>query len=89
LSRIRSIEPSAELLDPAGYDVVADVSLAATDRAPLRPTLILGFGGLSLCCAPDADGTDWWWTGCLDGAGKSITCWSPCSDDLATAIRAL
>ncbi len=84
-----SIEPSAELLDPSVHYVVADQSPTMTELEVLSPTVILSFVGLCLCLVPADDGTSWWWMGQLDKSDGSIVCWSPYSDDLGDAIRAL
>jgi hypothetical protein len=89
LVRVRAMEPSAELLDPSAHYVVADQSPMTTELEVLSPSVIVCFSGLCLCLVPDDDGSSWWWMGQLDPADGSITCWSPYSDDLGDAIRAL
>jgi hypothetical protein len=89
LARVRSMEPHAELLDPHAHHVVADQRPTRTELEVLTPSAILSFSGLCLCRVPDDDGTSWWWMGQLDESDGSIVCWSPYSDDLGDAIRAL
>ena len=89
LDRVRSMEPSAELLDPSAHYVAADQRPTVTELEVLSPSVILSFAGLCLCLVPDDDGASWWWMGQLDGSDGSIVCWSPYSEDLGDAIRAL
>jgi len=89
LARVRELEPNAELLDPTDHYVVADQRPSQADFEVLRPTVILSFAGLCLCLVPEDDDTAWWWMGQLDVGDGSIACWSPYSDDLQSAIKAL
>ena len=89
LARVHALEPNAVLLDPSAHFVVADQRPSQTEYEVLRPTVILSFSGLCLCLVPETDNTAWWWMGQLDPADGSIACWSPYSDDLESAIRAL
>lgn len=89
LARVRSMEPSAELLDPNAHYVVADQRPTTTEYEVLTATAILSFSGLCLCRVAEPDGTFLWWMGQLDESDGSITCWSPYSDDLGEAIRHL
>ena len=84
LQRIRTLEPSALLLDVASHTIfVGD----GQDYEELpRPTCIISFSGL---CLVRVEGDDDWWMGQLDDADGSIVCWSPYGRDLEEAIRAL
>lgn len=86
---MRSLEPRAELLDPETHRVVADQRPAKTEIELLTPTAIISFSGLCLCLVPEDDDSSWWWMGQLDETEALIRCWSPYSDDLGDAIRAL
>jgi len=89
LARMRSMEPNAELVDPDDLHVVADQRPTKAELEALTPPVILSFSGLSLCRVQEDDGTSWWWMGQLNESDGSIVCWSPYSDDLGDAIRAL
>lgn len=76
LARVREIEPSAELLDPADHHVVADERPASRDYKVLRASAILSFSGLCLCLVSEPGEPDEWWMGQLDSSDGSIACWS-------------
>lgn len=89
LARVREIEPSAELLDPADHHVVADERPASRDYQVLRASAILSFSGLCLCLVSAPGEPDEWWMGQLDSSDGSIVCWSDYGPDLEAAIRGL
>lgn len=89
LSRVRSLEPSAELLDPNTHYVVADQRPTSTNLDVLMPTAILSFSGLCLCLVHEDDGEPEWWMGQLEESDGSIVCWSSYGSALADAIGAL
>ena len=89
LDRVREVEPSAELLDPADHFVVADERPAADGYEVLDPSVILSFSGLCLCLVRAAGSAGGWWMGHLDADDGSIACWGDYGPDLEDAIRAL
>jgi hypothetical protein len=86
IERVRELEPSALLLDPAEHYVVHQSSVNQAAYEELRPAAILSFSGL--CLVREVGSTDWW-MGELDETDGSIACWAAYGDDLAKAIRAL
>lgn len=89
MDRVRELEPGAVALDPAEHFVVADQRPSVDEYEELQPETILSFAGLCLCLVREAGGAGYWWMGDLDESDGSIACWSPYSDDLGDAIRAM
>jgi hypothetical protein len=91
LARVREMEPSAELLDPAEHYVQADQRPQEAGYEVLQPSVILSFSGVCLCLVSEGDDGSLWWMGQMDASDGSISCWSPYAegDDLGHAIRSL
>lgn len=89
LERVRTIEPSVELLDPSAHYVAADQRPTLTNLDELAPIVILCFSGLCLCLVQEDSNEPEWWMGQLDESDGSIVCWSSYGSSLEDAIRAL
>jgi hypothetical protein len=85
LERVRSVQPTAVLLDPAEHLVVYESGIARELRE-LQPAVIIGVGDFAVVRAA---GTGDWWTGQLDHSDGSITCWATYGDGLGEALRSL
>ena len=84
LARIRRLEPSAELLNPAEhYTVWVDKNSVYQE---LQPDVIISFAGQ---CLLRSFGDPSWWMGEVDKTDGSIVCWGQYGEDLEQAIRAL